>query len=81
VRRPVQLRANVQIGARTLPAVAENISPGGAFLCVDVPPDQSELVASILLPHGRDVRVVAKVRWRRASPPGVGISFDRFLES
>ncbi len=80
VRRPVHLEANVQIGARTISAVAENISPGGAFLRVQIPPDQDELVASIILPHGKDVRVFAKVRWRRKNPPGVGVSFDRFLE-
>ena len=36
--------------------------------------------STIGLPHGRDVHVRGKVRWRRAGPaPGVGIQFDTFL--
>jgi len=79
-RRPVQLQARLRIGARELPAVTENVSPGGAFLRVELPESVDEVVASIGLPHGRDLHVRAKVRWRRADPPGVGIEFETFLE-
>ena len=82
VRKPVQLVAVVRVGTQTVRAVAENISPGGAFLCIDLPPEQTELLASIALPHGKEVYVLARVRWRRKHPaPGVGISFDEFLEA
>jgi hypothetical protein len=39
------------------------------------------LFASIELPQGRGLFVQAKVRWRRANPPGVGIEFSTFLEN
>jgi hypothetical protein len=79
-RRPVSLPAIVRVAGRELPAVAENISPGGAFLRVALPPELEEIVASIVLPHGKDLHVRASVCWRRAEPPGVGVKFDRFLE-
>ena len=78
-RRPVHLPARLRVGKVELTAVAENISPGGAFLSVALPPTAKEVVASIGLPHGRDLHVRAKVRWRRESPPGVGIEFEAFL--
>jgi hypothetical protein len=77
---PVSLPAIVRVAGRELPAVAENISPGGAFLRVALPPELEEIVASIVLPHGKDLHVRASVCWRRAEPPGVGVKFDRFLE-
>lgn len=79
-RRAVSLPAVVRVAGRELPAVAENISPGGAFLRVELPADQEEIVASIVLPHGKDLHVRARVCWRREQPPGVGVKFDRFLE-
>ena len=79
VRRPVQLRASVLVDGRELSAMAENISPGGAFLRVELPPGMTSIEASILLPHGKDLRVRAKVRWRSGDPHGVGIEFDQFL--
>ena len=78
-RRPVELEATLRVGAQELRAVTENISPGGAFLRVRLPDGAKEVVASIGLPHGRDILVKAKVRWRRADPPGVGIEFETFL--
>ena len=63
-----------------LEATTENISPGGAFLCVELPKEIVDLSASIELPQGRGLHVQAKVRWRRASPPGVGIEFSTFLD-
>ena len=78
-RRPVELPARLRIGREELTAVTENISPGGAFLRVNLPESTTEIVASINLPHGRDLHVRAKVRWRRGQPPGVGIEFDTFL--
>src|SRR5438105_2158245 len=68
-----------RIGREELTAVTENISPGGAFLPVNLPESTTEIVASINLPHGRDLHVRAKVRWRRGQPPGVGVEFDTFL--
>ncbi len=79
-RRPVQLQARLRLGSTELTAVTENISPGGAFLRVVLPPTIQELVASIVLPHGRDLHVRAKVRWHREDPPGVGVEFDTFLQ-
>jgi hypothetical protein len=79
-RRPVQLPARLRFGSAELSAVTENISPGGAFLNVELPESAKEVVASIGLPHGRDLHVRAKVRWRRQNPPGVGIEFDTFLQ-
>src|SRR5438874_10402875 len=43
-RRGVQLEARVRTGARDLLATAENISPGGAFLRVDLPVETEDLV-------------------------------------
>jgi PilZ domain len=79
-RRPVQLQAKLRIGAQEVSAVTENISPGGAFLRVALPETAEEVVATIGLPHGKDLRVKAKVRWRRGQPPGVGIEFETFLQ-
>ena len=79
-RRGVQLEARVRTGTGELDATAENISPGGAFLRVDVPVETEDLVATIHLPHGRGLHVHAKVRWRRAEPPGIGVEFATFLE-
>ena len=56
-RRGVQLDARVRTGARDLLATAENISPGGAFLRVDLPVETEDLVATIHLPHGRGLHV------------------------
>ncbi|MFN2546985.1 MAG: PilZ domain-containing protein [Myxococcales bacterium] len=78
-RRPVQLPAKLQIGGRELSAVTENISPGGAFLRVKLPETAKEIVATIGLPHGKNLRVRAKIRWRRPNPPGVGVEFETFL--
>ncbi len=80
-RRAVQLNAKLLIGTQEVAAVTENISPGGAFLRVALPESAKEVVATIGLPHGKELRVKAKVRWRRGAPPGVGIEFDTFLES
>ena len=44
-RRPVSLPAIVRVAGRELPAVAENISPGGAFL-------RGRLVARLTRVHG-----------------------------
>ena len=79
-RRPVQLPAKLRIGDTEVSATTENISPGGAFFNVALPPTASEVVAAIELPHGRNLLVRAKVRWRRADPPGVGIEFQTFLQ-
>jgi c-di-GMP-binding flagellar brake protein YcgR len=79
-RRDVQLQARVRAGERDLIATAENISPGGAFLRIEEPVEAEDLFATIQLPHGRGVHVHAKVRWRRAEPPGIGVEFATFLE-
>jgi hypothetical protein len=82
VRREVQLPARLRIGTVEVPATTENISVGGAFLRVALPSEAKELVASIELPHGKDLHVRAKVRWRRGDPPGppgVGVSFETFM--
>ena len=79
-RRDVRLPARVLVAGHELEATTENISPGGAFLCVEVPKEIVDLSASIELPQGRGLHVQAKVRWRRASPPGVGIEFSSFLD-
>ena len=79
-RRDVQLPARVLVAGQELEAKTENISPGGAFLCVEVPKETVDLSASIELPQGRGLHVQAKVRWRRANPPGVGIEFSTFLD-
>jgi hypothetical protein len=80
VRRPVELSARVRVGNGDIDATAENISPGGAFLRAVIPEDVARLVASIDLPHGKQVRVEARIRWRRAAPPGVGVQFETFLD-
>jgi len=79
VRREVQLPARLRIGTVEVPATTENISVGGAFLRVSLPSEAKEMVASIELPHGKDLHVRAKVRWRRDDPPGVGVSFETFM--
>jgi hypothetical protein len=79
-RRPVSLPAKLRFDSQEVEAVTENISPGGAFLRVAVPPAADEVIASIGLPHGRNLHVRAKVRWRRQEPPGVGIEFGTFLQ-
>ncbi len=79
-RRPIQLPARLFFGTQELRGVIENISPGGAFLRVALPPNAEEVVAAIGLPHGKELRVRAKVRWRRHQPPGVGVEFETFLE-
>jgi hypothetical protein len=44
-------------------------------------PDGAEwLVAEIDLSEGKTVSVKAQVRWRRQTPPGVGVEFHSFLE-
>src|SRR3954463_7667797 len=79
-RRPVQLPARLRVGRQDIQAVTENISPGGAFLRVKLPENTTEVLASINLPHGRELNERAKVRWRRTGePPGVGIEFQTFL--
>ena len=79
VRREVQLQARLRIGSTEVTAITENISVGGAFLRVALPKEAKEVVASIGLPHGKDLHVRARVRWRRDDPPGVGISFETFM--
>lgn len=79
-RRPVKLPAQVTVAGRTLPAVVENISPGGAFLRVRVPEDADTIIASLSLPQGKNLHVLAQIRWRRPSPAGVGVRFDSFLD-
>jgi hypothetical protein len=78
-RREVQLTAKLRIGSSEVTGITENISVGGAFLRVALPAEAKEVVASIGLPHGKDLHVRAKVRWRREVPPGVGISFETFM--
>jgi hypothetical protein len=80
-RRDVRLPARVLADGRELEGTTENISPGGAFLSVELPKETVDLFASIELPQGRGLFVQAKVRWRRANPPGVGIEFSTFLEN
>jgi hypothetical protein len=79
VRREVRLPARLRIGTMEVTAMTENISVGGAFLRVALPAEARVVVASIGLPHGKDLHVRAKVRWRRDDPPGVGISFETFM--
>ena len=79
-RRQVELSARIRAGGRELAAITENVSPGGAFLRVELPRGEVDVTATIELPHGRGVYVEGKVRWRRESPPGVGIEFATFLE-
>lgn len=79
LRRPVKLSARLWMSGREITATCENISPGGAFLRVQLPETIEDVIASIGLPHGRGVHVRAKVRWRTAA--GVGIEFAAFLAS
>ena len=79
-RRPVELNARVRLDTGEITAVAENISPGGAFLRVVLPSDAEWLVADIELAEGKRLLVNARVRWRRSEPDGVGIQFYSFLE-
>jgi PilZ domain len=79
LRRVVQLPARLWTGGQEVKATCENISPGGAYLRVQVPEGASDVVASIGLPDGRDVHVRATVRWR--SPDGIGVEFAAFLEN
>ncbi len=61
--------------------MAENISPGGAFLRMELPETIEVLEAAIVLPHGKELHIRATVRWRCDEPRGVGIQFERFLET
>jgi hypothetical protein len=79
-RSRVQLPARIKFERSEVAAVAENISPGGAFLRVTLPDGAEWLVAEIELPEGKTVSVKAHVRWRRDDPPGVGVQFHSFLE-
>jgi PilZ domain-containing protein len=79
-RRSVQLAARIKFARSEVAAIAENISPGGAFLRVTLPDGAEWLVADIDLPEGKTVSVKAHVRWRRQDPPGVGVQFHSFLE-
>jgi PilZ domain len=76
-RRPVQLSARLSFAGRQIEAQTENISPGGALLNVALPLG-TQLVAKLALRTGREVRIRARVCWRRLSPPGVGIEFSGF---
>jgi hypothetical protein len=80
-RRAVELEARVRFEMREMSAVAENISPGGAFLRVALPDDAEWVVADIQLPEGKRLLVNARVRWRRTEPSGVGVQFYSFLET
>jgi len=79
-RSPVQLSARIKFERSEVPAIAENISPGGAFLRAALPDGAEWLVAEIDLADGKTVSVKAHVRWRRHDPPGVGVQFHSFLE-
>jgi hypothetical protein len=78
-RRAVELPAQLTFGGSEIQAITENISPGGALLNVALPPGTNDVVACINLRTGRQVRVRARVRWRRVTPPGVGIEFNGFF--
>jgi PilZ domain len=80
-RRSVKLKARVRFEMREMSAVAENISPGGAFLRVALPDEAEWLVADIELPEGKRLLVNARIRWRRTEPSGVGVQFYSFLET
>ena len=75
-RRPVELKARVRLKTGEVTAIAENISPGGAFLRVDVPHEAEWLVADIELPQGKRLLVEARICWRH--PDGVGVQFESF---
>ena len=79
-RSKVQLPARIKFERNEVEAIAENISPGGAFLRAALPDGAEWLVAEIDLPEGKTVSVKAHVRWRRQDPPGVGVQFHSFLE-
>jgi hypothetical protein len=79
-RRPVRLPVSVVLDGRELRATTLNISPGGAFLAVELPAGTREIVAKLGLPNGREMHVRSRVCWHRPSPePGVGIAFEQFL--
>ena len=79
-RSRVQLSARIRFERNEVAAIAENISPGGAFLRAALPDGAEWLVAEIDLSEGKTVSVKAHVRWRRKDPPGVGVQFHSFLE-
>jgi PilZ domain len=79
-RTRVQLSARLKFERNEVAAIAENISPGGAFLRAALPDGAEWLVAEIDLPEGKTVSVKAHVRWRQKDPPGVGVQFHSFLE-
>jgi hypothetical protein len=79
-RRPVRLQATIHASGRDLPAITENISPGGAFLQVELPESEDLVTATIGLPNGKEMHVRARICWRREAPlAGVGIAFEQFL--
>ena len=81
-RRELELTATVRLQGRELRAITENISVGGAFLQIEVPDEIRDLDATIGLPNGKQMRVKARICWRRAGPrPGVGVSFEQFVRS
>ena len=79
-RSQVRLTARIKFERNEVAAIAENISPGGAFLRAALPDGAEWLVAEIDLPEGKTVSVKAHVRWRQKDPPGVGVQFHSFLE-
>lgn len=76
-RRPVRLEATVEASGRALSGTTENISPGGAFLRVELPQATDDLTVKFALPNGKEMQVRARVCWRAAD--GVGIAFEQFL--
>jgi PilZ domain-containing protein len=80
-RRAVQLPARLSWQGHHFSAQTENISPGGALLNARLPQAATEVVAQIELRDGKELRVRAKVRWQRPSPPGIGIEFSTFLDA
>ena len=75
-RRPVRLPARVRVGLHEVKGMAENISPGGAFLRVALPEGAQRLMALIELPQGKRLLVEARICWRH--PDGVGVQFESF---
>lgn len=82
-RTPVNLPATIHAGGRAIAAVAQDISPGGAFLRCALPGQFPRVIATFALPNGRELGVSARICWRRSDPlqPGIGVQFDRFLEA
>jgi PilZ domain len=84
-RLPATVEGLVQVGSRRIPAIAIDISPGGAFLRCDLdelgPSSRGERLLTLQLPHERVLRVLVEVCWRQPRPdrPGVGVRFLRFL--